>query len=122
MSSPPGAQLRTGRGDPYSVPVKGKAEAVANFFSTMIAWWLWVPEFAGTTPLFYLQPRALKSKKPGLTARAFRIAKTLIDQAAGLNSFEALALIGSTVSVATLWLNSASSLAWAVKASYCLRA
>ena len=44
------------------------------------------------------------------------------DQAAGLNSFDALALIGSTVSVATFWLNSASSLAWAVRASYCLRA
>src|ERR1700738_930591 len=40
-------------------------------------------------------------------------------QAAGLNSFDALALIGSTVSVATFWLNSASCLAWAVNVSYC---
>jgi hypothetical protein len=45
-----------------------------------------------------------------------------IDQAAGLNSFEALALIGSTVSVATFWVNSASCLAWAVNVSNCLRA
>src|SRR5665647_1747311 len=44
------------------------------------------------------------------------------DQAAGLNSFDALALIGSTVSVATFWLNSASCLAWAVMASNCFLA
>src|ERR1700683_399149 len=46
----------------------------------------------------------------------------MVDQAAGLNSFDALALIGSTVSAATFWLNSASSLAWAVTASYCFLA
>ena len=56
-----------------------------------------------------------KSKKPGRTARAFF--GTSGNQAAGLNSFDALALIGSTVSVATFWVNSASSLLWAVNAS-----
>src|ERR1700722_910514 len=46
----------------------------------------------------------------------------VLDQAAGLNSLVALALIGSTVSVATRWLNSASSFVLAVKVSNCLRA
>src|SRR5664279_4263334 len=46
----------------------------------------------------------------------------MIDQAAGMNSFDALALIGSTVSVAAFWDNSASSLAWAVMASNCFLA
>ena len=87
-----------------------------------------------------LQSHAVKSKKPGLAARAFLERKRLIeveqflaanrippcrkmlDQAADLNTFDALALIGSTVSVATFWLNSASSLAWTVNASNCLRA
>jgi len=49
-------------------------------------------------------------------------ANRMVSQAAGLNSFDALALIGSTVSVATFWVNSASSLVWAVNASNCLRA
>jgi hypothetical protein len=40
-----------------------------------------------------------KSKSPGRSARAFLGSKN--DQAAGRNSLEALALIGSTVSVAT---------------------
>jgi hypothetical protein len=58
-----------------------------------------------------------------VTGFAIRIrAKMEADQAAGLNSFDALALIGSTVSVATFWVSSASSLDWAVKASNCLRA
>src|ERR1700732_1032827 len=43
-------------------------------------------------------------------------------QRAVLNSLVALALMGSTVSVATRWVNSASSLAFAVKVSNCLRA
>src|SRR6202453_4187621 len=43
-------------------------------------------------------------------------------QAAGLNSLLALALIGSTVSAEPRWVNSASSLAFAVKVSNCLRA
>jgi hypothetical protein len=63
------------------------------------------------------QKQKARAHRPG-----FSDAKARLDQAAGLNSFEALALIGSTVSVATFWLNSASSLAWAVKVSYCLRA
>jgi hypothetical protein len=63
------------------------------------------------------QKQKARAHRPG-----FSEAKMRPDQAAGLNSFDALALIGSTVSVATFWLNSASSLAWAVKASYCLRA
>src|SRR6186997_2193569 len=61
------------------------------------------------------------SKKPGPTARAFRN-QYRGDQAAGLYSFEAEALIGSTVSVATVWPSSASSLACAVKVSYCFLA
>ena len=64
--------------------------------------------------------RGLKSKKPRLTPGLFSGIE--IDQAAGLNSFDALVLIGSTVSVATFWVNSASSLAWAVNVSNCLRA
>src|SRR5450755_2455581 len=70
-------------------------------------------------------PRASKggkNKKPGLAARAFFWNETLDDQAAGLNSFDALALIGSTVSVATFWVNSASSLEWAVRVSNCFLA
>ena len=43
-------------------------------------------------------------------------------QAAGLNSLVALALMGSTVSVATRWVNSVSVLVLAVKVSNCLRA
>src|SRR5688572_33341302 len=43
-------------------------------------------------------------------------------QAAGLNSFDALALIGSAVSAATFWLSSASCLVWAVKVSNCVLA
>ena len=70
-----------------------------------------------------LKPHAANSKKPGLTARAFLERQDrAVDQAAGLNSFDALALIGSTVSVATFWDNSASSLVWAVKASNCFLA
>src|SRR5471030_2650068 len=46
----------------------------------------------------------------------------LADQAAGLNSFDALVLIGSTVSVATFWVNWASSLVLAVKVSNCFLA
>src|SRR6185437_6203010 len=42
--------------------------------------------------------------------------------AAGLKIFEALALIGSALSVATFWVSSASSLVCAVKASNDLRA
>ena len=52
----------------------------------------------------------LRNKKPGLSA-----ARAFLDEgpgsyAAGLNSFEALFLIGSTVSFATFWDSSASSL------------
>jgi hypothetical protein len=57
----------------------------------------------------------------GVLPRSRRTAKTL-DQAAGLNSLVALALMGSTVSVATRWVNSVSALALAVKVSNCLRA
>src|SRR6266702_3871293 len=64
------------------------------------------------------QKQKARAYRPGFS----KDQRTLPDQAAGLNSFDALALIGSTVSVATFWLNSASSLAWAVRASYCLRA
>src|ERR1700722_7158345 len=81
---------------------------------------VWVPAFAGTTPLFSFRPPA-KTKSPGWRPGFFWDAG-MVDQAAGLNSFDALALIGSTVSAATFWLNSASSLAWAVTASYCFLA
>src|SRR5258706_6742196 len=63
------------------------------------------------------QKQKARALRPG-----FSDAKTLLDQAAGLNSFEALALIGSTGSVAAFLPNSAGFLAWAVKASYCFRA
>src|ERR1700687_706762 len=65
---------------------------------------------------------AAKTKSPGVPPGLFLVRETRLDQAAGLNSFDALALIGSTVSVATFWVNSASSLAWAVKASNCFLA
>ena len=58
-------------------------------------------------------------RRPGLLL-AERHAES--DQAAGLNSFDALALIGSTVSVATFWASSASSLAWAEMVSNCFLA
>jgi hypothetical protein len=64
---------------------------------------------------------APQNKKPGLAARAFQEESTC-PQAAGLNSFEALFLIGSTASLATFWDNSASSLLWAVSASNCFLA
>ena len=64
----------------------------------------------------------IKNKKPGLAARAFLEREALLDQAAGLNSFDALALIGSAASVATFWASSASSLLWAVKVSNCFLA
>ena len=44
-----------------------------------------------------------------------------LHQAAGLNSFEALLLIGSMVSEAIFWLSSPNSLAWAAYVSACLR-
>src|ERR1700722_12245943 len=44
-----------------------------------------------------------------------------VDQAAGLEYFDAPVLIGSTVSVATFWPSSASSLAWALNVSKFLR-
>src|SRR5260370_27213938 len=64
--------------------------------------------------------RATRStkQKARATARAFP-RKSRLDQAAGLNSFDALGLIGSTVSVATFLLHSASCFAWAVTGSYC---
>ena len=58
---------------------------------------------------FWQPARALSSEGPGA-------------QAAGLTSFEAEALIGSTVSVATFWPSSASSLAWAENVSNCFLA
>src|ERR1700722_11366057 len=66
--------------------------------------------------------RGGNKQKARAGARAFFWGVGMGDQAAGLNSFDALALIGSTVSAATFWLNSASSLAWAVTASYCFLA
>src|ERR1700730_9089612 len=61
-----------------------------------------------------------KAKSPG--GRPGFFSNRWLDQAAGLNSFDALVLIGSTVSVATFWLNSASCLAWAASVSYCFLA
>jgi hypothetical protein len=54
--------------------------------------------------------------------RAVRRTAKMQGQAAGLNSLVALALMGSTVSVATRWVNSVSALVLAVKVSNCLRA
>jgi hypothetical protein len=45
--------------------------------------------------------RGAQNKKPGLAARAFFWSVKPAYQAAGLNSFDALALIGSAVSAAT---------------------
>src|ERR1700744_5980745 len=61
------------------------------------------------------------NKKPGpQRIRVFQLAD--IDQAAGLNSLLALALIGSTVSVATRCDSSANSLLQAEKVSNCFLA
>src|SRR4051794_36480252 len=61
-----------------------------------------------------------KQKSPGCSCPGFFGVEKY--QAAGLNSFDALALIGSTVSVATFWLSSASSLDCTVRASNCFLA
>jgi hypothetical protein len=58
-------------------------------------------------------------RKARARARAFRLLNLLRDQAAGVNSFDALALIGSAVSVAIFLVSSASSLACAVRVSNC---
>src|SRR5260370_40318084 len=65
--------------------------------------------------------RATRStkQKARATARAFP-RKSRLDQAAGLNSFDALVLIGSTVSVAPFWLKSAGCFGLAGGVSYCL--
>src|ERR1700722_11124260 len=57
----------------------------------------------------------------GVLPRSRRTPK-MQGQAAGLNSLVALALMGSTVSVATHWVNSVSALVLAVKVSNCWRA
>src|SRR5665213_994882 len=62
------------------------------------------------------------TKSPGGAPGLFLV-RGIVDQAAaGLNSFDALALIGSAVSEATRCDNSASSLVWAVNASNCFLA
>ena len=58
-------------------------------------------------------------KKPGPTGPGFSKRKTCRDQAAGVKIFDALALIGSAVSVAIFLVSSASSLACAVRVSNC---
>ena len=65
---------------------------------------------------------ASKTKSPGSLPGLFLEREALLDQAAGLNSFDASALIGSAASVATFWASSASSLLWAVKVSNCFLA
>src|ERR1700692_1039637 len=57
----------------------------------------------------------------GVLPRSRRTAK-MQGQAAGLNSLVALALMGSSVSVATRWVNWVSAFVLAVKVSNCLRA
>jgi hypothetical protein len=47
MSSPPSAQLRTGRGDPYAAA--SRFGTVADGFCSNGPRWLWVPACAGTT-------------------------------------------------------------------------
>jgi hypothetical protein len=56
------------------------------------------------------KPRAAKTKARAGGPGFFGSKECGFDQAAGLNSFDALALIGSTVSVAIFWVSSASSL------------
>src|SRR5450631_604928 len=66
--------------------------------------------------------RRQKNRSPGWRPGLFWYREYSPAQAAGLNSFDALALIGSAVSVAIFWLNSASSLVCAVKVSNCFLA
>src|ERR1700704_5284905 len=68
------------------------------------------------------QRQRRQKQRPGLVARAFIGAGAPWDQAAGLNSFDAPALIGSAVSVAIFLLRSVSSLVWAVRVSTCFLA
>jgi hypothetical protein len=101
------------RGDPYSVSVRSKHRQLQQgFVLTTTAGGYGSLRAQGRR--HYLDFVALnhgrQSKKPGRTAGLFLEAKRLVDQAAGLNNFDALALIGSTVSVATFWDSSASSL------------
>jgi hypothetical protein len=58
-------------------------------------------------------------RKARACARAFRLLNQLRDQAAGVKIFDALALIGSAVSVAIFLVSSASSLVCAVRVSNC---
>ena len=75
---------------------------------------VWVPAFAGTTA-------GIIQKSPGHRPGLFEVRKRSRDQAAGVKTFDALALIGSAVSVAIFLVSSASSLACAVRVSNCLR-
>ena len=51
-----------------------------------------------------------RGHRPGFFSAQKHVTAATAYQAAGLNSFEALFLIGSTVSVATFWVSSVSSL------------
>src|SRR5580704_10121237 len=69
---------------------------------------------AGTTAPSSRAQQKARAYGPGFFRQCERL-----DQAAGWNSFDALVLIGSAVSVATFLASSASSLALAVKVSNC---
>ena len=58
----------------------------------------------------FFEPHATKQQKARAHRPGFFWHRASLDQAAGLNSFEALFLIGSAVSVATFWVSSVSSL------------
>ena len=80
--------------------------------------WLWVPARGDDIAFAFRHKQKPRAHRPGFFGQA-----TPLDQAAaGLNSFDALALIGSAVSLATFWVSSASSLVCAVNASNCFLA
>jgi len=62
---------------------------------------------------------SFRNEKARARARAFRLLNGRRDQAAVVKIFDALALIGSAVSVAIFLVSSASSLACAVRVSNC---
>jgi len=91
------------------VPVRCKAAGGGKFFLTTTAGGYGSLLAQGRRQ--YSRPNPAAKQKARANGRAFFWeAKRLLDQAAGLNNFDALALIGSTVSVATFWESSASSL------------
>ncbi len=78
-----------------------KAAAVTDFFLATTAGGYGSRAFASDDTIILASTARRQKQKARAHRPGFSDAKTLPDQAAGLNSFDALALIGSTVSVAT---------------------